>query len=93
MILNLLMGQYASVIANRDKTLENQPLKKLHEKVVSDVVSYVISISELCVCMFVCMCVNHVISKCDICPQLPWRLDDEADANFFWFQKLFGKNS
>ncbi|XP_048776948.2 uncharacterized protein LOC125681077 isoform X2 [Ostrea edulis] len=37
MIMNLLLGQYSSVIANRDKTLENQPLKKLHEKVVSDV--------------------------------------------------------
>ncbi|XP_061185672.1 uncharacterized protein LOC133193756 [Saccostrea echinata] len=37
MILNLLFGQYTNVVVNRDKTMTNQPLKKLHEKVVSDV--------------------------------------------------------
>lgn len=59
MIMNLLLGQYSSVIANRDKTLENQPLKKLHEKVVSDVVSNIISLSQVsCVCMCLHVCVS-----------------------------------
>ncbi|KAK3107319.1 hypothetical protein FSP39_011754 [Pinctada imbricata] len=36
-ILSLVMSQYANVTTNRDKTLANKPLKKLHEKVISDV--------------------------------------------------------
>lgn len=36
-ILNILVGQYTNVIINREKTFSNQSLKKLHEKVVSDV--------------------------------------------------------
>eukprot|EP00105_Crassostrea_gigas_P016646 XP_011434107.1 PREDICTED: uncharacterized protein LOC105333013 [Crassostrea gigas] len=36
-ILNILVSQYTNVIINREKTISNQSLKKLHEKVVSDV--------------------------------------------------------
>lgn len=36
-ILNILLGQYTDVIFNMEKTISNKTLKKLHEKVVSDV--------------------------------------------------------
>ena len=42
-ILNLLFGQYTNVVTSRNKTMSNQSFRKLHEKVVSDVVSILTS--------------------------------------------------
>ena len=42
-ILNLLFGQYTNVVTSRSKTMSNQSFRKLHEKVVSYVVSILTS--------------------------------------------------
>ncbi|XP_050417029.1 uncharacterized protein LOC126830664 isoform X1 [Patella vulgata] len=36
-VVNTLIEQFLTVLHNRDKTLNNKPLKKLHQKVVTDV--------------------------------------------------------
>jgi hypothetical protein len=39
MILNVAMEQYFDVQKTKDKTVHNKPLKKLHEKAFTEVVS------------------------------------------------------
>ena len=56
MILNVAMEQYYGVQKCRDKTLDNKPLKKLHEKAFTEVVRE----------LFVCLCVVVPVFVCSM---------------------------
>ena len=47
MITNILLEKVFGVIQNRRRTVSNKPLRKLHEKVVTDVVSTQIMFQNL----------------------------------------------
>jgi hypothetical protein len=38
MVADILLGEYLDVLGTRKKTLDNRPLRKVHEKMVTDVV-------------------------------------------------------